>query len=158
MTSCLGWCHDSLPEHPELRGKQREAERVRLARPARGVRRAAVGRGDDGRVKEQAAVLGPFGERSGHERRGLTHLPGRGQCPRQRIEREDVGCDFHLTSGELDGLRAILAPRREVERKRARVAGRAVSDELLLERGGFVGPVHAGGARRRASTGIREAD
>ena len=27
ITSCSGWCHDSRPEHPQLRGKQREAKR-----------------------------------------------------------------------------------------------------------------------------------
>src|SRR5262245_34630106 len=62
VTSRSGWCTDSRPEHPELRGEQRELECARLARPALGLLRAAVGRGDGGSVEKQPAVLRAFGE------------------------------------------------------------------------------------------------
>ena len=155
ITSCMGWWHDSLPEHPELRGKQREAERSGLACPARRVCRTAVGSRDHRRMKEQAAVLGSFCERPSHERRCLTNLPGRGQRPRQRIEREDVAAIFQFTSGEIDGLSAVLTPRRQVEGERARVAGSrrlapAASRAQPLRRFGS-----ASGARRQAPTGIQ---
>src|SRR5687768_5464290 len=62
VTSDRGWRIEPPPEHPKLRGKQREAEPSRFLCPASGVGGTAVRGGDHGGMDEQASVLGALGE------------------------------------------------------------------------------------------------
>ena len=48
---------------------------------------------------------------------------------------------LQLTSREIHGLAAVLPPRGQVERERARIGGHALSHQLRLERRGLVGAV-----------------
>ena len=88
---------------------------------------------NDPGVEEQPAVLRAFGKRARDDGPGLGRAAVRGQRPSLCVERKDIRAHAELGLGERQRGWRVLAASGEVERDRARIAGRAARDELALD-------------------------